>query len=363
MNNPSLTCQLQLNCGDVFHGRSIGSAASCSGELVFSTGMVGYTEALTDPSYYGQILIFAYPLIGNYGVPLLPPALTIPPTGFESMRAQVRGVIVADDSSESFHWNSVQTLHSWLSEQGIPGLVGVDTRHIIQFVRDRGPLLARLSTSSTQGDFCNDAAGDTLDKVSTKERILVGQGPTRVALLDFGVKWNIVRQLVALGCEVEILPWDTHPQEVDCSAWLLSNGPGNPEQSPKLISHIRELITNQNKPVLGICLGHQLLSLAAGAKTAKMSYGHRSHNQPAIDLMTGKGYITSQNHGYVVVADSIPAPWEIWFRNANDESVEGIRHPEKPYFSVQFHPEAAGGPRETAWILSQFVEKAKSSCP
>lgn len=357
-------CTLKLKSGEIFAGRSIGSSKSTSGELVFSTGMVGYTEAMTDPSYFGQILIFAYPLIGNYGVPILPSGLTIPPTGFESMKAQIQGVIVADDSAESFHWNSVQTLDSWLKEQDIPGLVGVDTRQLIQLVRDQGSVAANLRCEQDKSSDCfdNPAAGDTLDAVSTKEKILVGHGTVRIALLDFGVKWNIIRQLIGLGCEVEILPWDTDPSQVDCSGWILANGPGNPEQSPKLIQNIQTLISSQQTPILGICLGHQLLALAAGAKTQKMSYGHRSHNQPVIDLNTGRGYITSQNHGYVVVAESIPDPWKVWFKNANDHSVEGLIHLEKPFRSVQFHPEAAGGPRETAWILSNFVDQVKKSC-
>jgi carbamoyl-phosphate synthase small subunit len=202
--------------------------------------------------------------------------------------------------------------------------------------------------------FFDPGQYEILNDVSVKERTRLGKGSTRIALLDCGVKWNIIRQLIDLQCEVELIPWNHDLSKVDCDAWLLSNGPGDPAKTGDLTKRIAKLLEG-NQPILGICLGHQLLSLAAGAKTERMTYGHRSHNQPVYEVGTRRGYITSQNHGYVVVDKSLPEGWEAWFRNINDETIEGIRHVSKPFRSVQFHPEAAGGPRDTGWILEQFV--------
>lgn len=362
-------CSLILSNGDEFKGELIGAPLESSGEMVFTTGMVGYTEALTDPSYFGQILLFSYPLIGNYGVPDIPQELSAPiPTGFESSKVHASAVILTIDSADSYHWRSLNTLDQWLEKQHVPGVVGVDTRHLVHTIRKNPGVTGKIVPSEPVGhrrltgfdlskpEFLNFTPGqhEILSSVSSGERVILGSGKKRIAVMDFGVKWNILRQLLEYGCEVEILPWNTKVSGVDCSGWLLSNGPGDPDKSAEVRDEIGSLFEG-SRPILGICLGHQILCLAAGLETKKMTYGHRSHNQPVYQVGTRKGFITSQNHGYIVKENSFPTDWEVWFRNVNDETIEGIRHKTKPFASVQFHPESAGGPRDTSWILENFV--------
>lgn len=352
-------CTLVLSTGASFAGELIGAPVPASGQMVFTTGMVGYSEALTDPSYFGQILVFTYPLIGNYGIPALPKGLELPiPRGFESDRVNAAAVIVTIDSAEVFHWNSFQSLDTWLKGQGIPGIVGLDTRHLVHLVRQTPNLLGRIAPDGvdTKGEFFDPSEHEVVRSVTTKTRRRLGKGKKRIGLIDCGVKWNIIRQLVERDCEVELVPFDDDLTTVDCSGWLLSNGPGDPTRTGPLVERVRGLL-KQERPILGICLGHQILSLAAGAQTKRMAYGHRSHNQPVYLVGTRRGFITSQNHGYMVDEESLPTDWEPWFRNANDQTNEGVRHKTKPYRSVQFHPEAAGGPRDTGWILEQFVDE------
>jgi carbamoyl-phosphate synthase small subunit len=369
---PRQKCTLSLSNGDSFEGDLIGAPFSVSGELVFTTGMVGYSEALTDPSYFGQVLLFSYPLIGNYGIPSLPKNLAIENSrGFESSKVHAAAVIVAVDSSEAFHWTSHQTLDPWLKEQGVPGITGIDPRHLIHLIRENRGLSVRLTPESPTGvrsfgkglgsqkanDFYDPSAHEVLSAVSCKEPYRIGKGRKRIAVVDCGVKWNILRQLLQVGdVELEVLPWDYDLSRSDASGWLLSNGPGDPMKTGDLVARVA-LLLKGDRPILGICLGHQILALASGAKTARMAYGHRSHNQPVQLVGTRKGFITSQNHGYVVDDKTLGSDWAAWFVNANDQTIEGIKHKTKPFYSVQFHPEACGGPRDTGWIIEQFVKE------
>lgn len=355
---------LHLSNGQSFVGDHIGAPKVGSGEMVFTTGMVGYSEAMTDASYYGQILVFTYPLIGNYGIPALPKALELPiPRGFEGNKVHTAAVIITVDTQEAFHWNSFQSLDHWLSDQGVPGIVGLDTRHLVHLVRSTPGLLGKVAiqndAAAEKKEFYDPGQHEVLNAVSVGERRLLGKGNVRIGLVDCGVKWNIIRQLLENNCEIEILPWNTDFANVDCSGWLLSNGPGNPERTGDLNLRVRGLLTG-DRPILGICLGHQILALAAGAQTRKMAFGHRSHNQPVYLVGTRRGFITSQNHGYVVDDETLPDGWEAWFRNANDQTIEGIRHKTKSMKSVQFHPEAAGGPRDSGWIIEEFVNDCRS---
>ena len=354
---------LYLSNGDRLTGFRMGAPVVASGEIVFTTGMVGYPETITDPSFYGQILVFSYPLVGNYGVADFRRIEDELARGFESSRIHLTGVVLASDAGPGFHWQSAQSLGAWFQAQGVPAIFGVDTRRLISVIRAGVSLLARIEPEGAdgahplhagRGDFYDPSTEAVVPRVSTTNRRRVGSGPRRIALLDCGVKWNIVRSLVDFGCEVEWLPWDTDPSTVDCDAWVLSNGPGDPEKTGPLVGNVRKLL-DQGRPVLGICLGHQLLALAAGAKTERLRYGHRSHNQPVYTPGSKRGYLTSQNHGYVVRGDTIPEGWAPWFVNANDGSIEGLRHESKPFYSVQFHPEAAAGPRDTSWIFHDFL--------
>jgi carbamoyl-phosphate synthase small subunit len=362
-------CTLQTSDGHLYQGELIGAPLTSSGELVFTTGMVGYSEALTDPSYFGQILVFSYPLIGNYGIPAIPQSLSLPiPRGFESNRVHCSGVIVTIDSEETFHWNSFQSLDLWLKSQNIPGIVGLDTRHLVHEIRQNPGILGRIIPEKPDGtrnigqfsidpeSYFDPSQFPVVQEVSTPKRVLLGKGKHRVAIIDCGVKWNIIRQLLEHECEVEMIPWNSDLSKIDCHGWLLSNGPGDPRQTGALHEKV-SLLLNESRPILGICLGHQILALAAGARTKRMTYGHRSHNQPVYQVGTRRGYMTSQNHGYVVDESTLPDEWVPWFRNANDQTNEGIRHISKPFRSVQFHPEAAGGPRESGWIISDFVKE------
>jgi len=341
---------LFLEDGSVFAGYGFGADKGAAGEVVFNTGMVGYPETLTDPSYRGQILVLTYPLVGNYGVPddSIEDGLL---KHFESSTIQVRAVVIADYSHSHNHWNSVKSLHEWLDEQNVPGIYGVDTRALTKTLREKGVMLGRIGR---QG-FDDPNRQNLVAEVSTKERRVYKRGQKRVVVVDCGVKHSIIRAFLNRNITVVRVAWDHDFTKESYDGLFISNGPGDPKQCTVTIGNLRKAL-REEKPIFGICLGNQLLALAAGADTYKLKYGHRSQNQPCVEHGTGRCYITSQNHGYAVDERSLPEGWEAWFRNANDNTNEGIRHMSKPFCSVQFHPEAAPGPVDTDYLFDKFVD-------
>ena len=349
--------KLIFDDGTEFCGWSFGYDANAVGEVVFNTAMTGYPESLTDPSYAGQILVATYPLIGNYGVPDTGGEPL--PKFMESERIHVKGLVVADYSEKYSHWNAKGSLAEWLKREKIPAITGIDTRRLTKRLRECGVMRGRIVVSVDSEYLENTDYGSInwVEQVSCKEVIRYNEGADkRVVLVDCGVKANIIRCLMNRGVEVIRVPWDYDFNQLDFDGLFLANGPGDPEQCSKTVEHIRTFLSNPNvRPLMGICLGNQLLARAAGAKTYKLKYGHRSHNQPVQLVGTSKCFITSQNHGYAVDASTLPADWEPLFVNMNDGSNEGIRHKTMPWFSAQFHPEACSGPTDTEWMFDEFV--------
>ena len=355
--------KLYLKDGTVVEGESFGSDRSVTGEVVFNPGMVGYPESLTDPSYAGQILVLTYPLVGNYGVPSFAKATEGKPDTppFESRKIQIAGLVVSEYSENYSHSTAKKSLAAWLKESGVPAMTGVDTRALTKRLREHGVILGRIehvrSRRSNIG-FADPNKENLVARVSPKKKRVYKGGRVRIVAVDCGMKENIVRSLVARGATVIRVPWNHDFTKEPYDGLLLSNGPGDPTMCGATIENIRRAM-EKGKPILGVCLGNQLLALAAGAKTYKLKYGHRSQNQPCIDVRTGRCYITSQNHGFAVDAKTLSAGWEEWFVNANDGSNEGLRHKTKPWTSVQFHPEASPGPTDTAWIFDEFIASLK----
>jgi carbamoyl-phosphate synthase small subunit len=327
-----------------------------AGEVVFNTGMVGYPESLTDPSYCGQILVLTYPLVGNYGVPAGGVDDLGLPKHFESDRIQVAGLVVATLSQDYSHHAAVRSLHEWLAEEGVPGLTGVDTRHVTKRLRARGVMPGRFVDDDGTVDFEDPNQRELAGEVcSAKARVYnEGAGP-RIAVIDAGIKTSILRSLALRGFEVARVPYNMDPMALEPVAIVAGNGPGDPEMYPTAVDSMRAALES-DIPVMGICLGNQLMGLAAGGSTHKLTYGHRSQNQPALEVGTGRCYITSQNHGYVVDVDSLPGDWDVWFTNANDGSCEGIRREDGLAWAVQFHPEARPGPTDTDFLFDRFAD-------
>ena len=335
---------LVLEDGTRYAGRQLGCPKSVCGEVVFNTGMVGYTEALTDPSYSGQIMVLTYPLVGNYGVP---PA-------FESGKIQAAGLVVAELALEYSHAAALMSLPQWLREQSIPCLAGVDTRALTKRLRSRGCMLGKIVLDGEDVALDDPNRRNLVADASSKDKVIY-QGPGKtVVVVDCGAKGSIIERLRARGLTVIRVPWDYDFLAEDFDAVVVSNGPGDPGMCGDTVRNIGRAM-KLGRPMMGICLGHQLMALAAGASTYKLKFGHRGHNQPCVEHGTGRCFITSQNHGYAVDAASLPAGWEPWFTNANDGSNEGMRHRRQPFMSVQFHPEAAPGPVDCEPLFDQFL--------
>ena len=344
---------LLLEDGLAFPGKTFGFPMAAAGEVVFNTGMVGYPEALTDPSYKGQLLVLTYPLIGNYGIPRPSPINGID-AAFESDRIQVAGLIVSDVSWQYHHWSATKSLAEWLYEHRTPALFGVDTRALTKHLRQQGSMRGTICRSTEQRDQCPPPSEDLVPLVSVQEPMLSPGGTKRVVVVDCGCKNSIIRSLLARGVTVMRVPWDYDFLDEACDGVLISNGPGDPKKCTATIIHVQRAMA-KGYPIFGICLGHQIMALAAGADTYKLKFGHRSQNQPCIEVGTPRCYITSQNHGYALDERTLPPDWEPWFINANDGTNEGMRHHSLPFMSVQFHPEATPGPVDTNWLFDLFI--------
>lgn len=357
-----------LEDGTVFEGKAFGYPKNVIGEIVFNTGMVGYPQALTDPSYKGQILLFTYPLVGNYGVPSYQVLDSYGiPKFFESDSIKVQGVIVHEHCTTPSHWSSVKSLHEWLYEERIPGVYDVDTRSITKRIRIKGVMMGALVFEESPEEgfrmLKNSKRYEEInfvEEVSTRKPIVYGDGKKTVVLIDYGVKYNIIRNLVSRGFKVIRVPFNYSAESIlnfNPDALVLSNGPGDPKQLINSVNEVRKLLNEYEKPVLGICLGNQVLGLAFGANTYKLKFGHRGQNKPIIELSTGRCYIVSENHGYAVSEEELKGTdLEVWFKNIDDGTVEGLKHKWRPIISTQFHPEAFPGPYDTRFVFDIFSE-------
>lgn len=349
---------LLLADGTLLEGTACGCEGQSIGEVVFNTGMVGYQEVLTDPSYYGQIVTMTYPLIGNYGINF---------EDYESRKGWVSGFIMREISHHPSNWRCRHTLDQYLKSQKVVGLCGIDTRRLTRILRSAGVMNGIIYTEGFEPDEAAVAAmqaykvRDAVKAVTTAQASICkasGETKYRIALLDFGVKYNIERELTQRGCEVTVLPGDTDPAEILSHGYdgiMLTNGPGDPAENVRVVENLKVLV-DSGRPIFGICLGHQLMAMAFGGKTHKMRFGHRGVNHPVKDLDSDRTYITSQNHGYAVTGESLdPAVARVRYVNLNDGSVEGLEHVTKPIFTVQFHPEVCPGPMDTSFLFDRFL--------
>ncbi len=360
---------LVLEDGSVYAGEGFGALTEQPGEVVFNTGMTGYQEVLTDPSYCGQIVTMTYPLIGNYG---------INDGDFESRRPWVRGFIVKELCDQPSHWQAVKSLSAYLAENGVPGLAGIDTRALTKHLRKAGTMRGVIATTEDSfiptpeviAAWTAKAQGFSIHTqvrhVTTPNPYRIFGGGHRVVVVDYGAKENILRCLKAADCDLTVVPSFTTAEdilELRPDGVMLTNGPGDPTDVPESIQTVKELLEYGKLPVFGICLGHQILSLAMDAATYKLKYGHRGANHPVKDYITGRVYITSQNHGFAVDESTLPTDVAVTHRNLNDNTVEGMMHLHKPVFSVQYHPEAAPGPEENRYLFERFMANMEKARP
>jgi carbamoyl-phosphate synthase small subunit len=350
--------RLVLEDGTVLKGKSFGYEKSIAGEVVFYTAMTGYPESLTDPSYAGQLLVSTFPLIGNYGVPS-----DVQENGicrfYESHKIHVSGLLIADYAFAYSHWNAVKSLGAWLQEHQKPGVFDIDTRALTKILREKGSMLGKIEFDDPV-DFYDPNKKNLVAQVSINQQKTYGNGKYKVVLIDCGVKYNIIRSLLKRNATVIRIPWNEKFADKEYDGVFISNGPGDPAMCNITVQHIRKAM-EQNKPIMGICLGNQLLARAAGAETYKLKYGHRSHNQPVLLTGTNRCFITAQNHGFAIRKDTLPTDWEEMFVNVNDQTNEGIRHKHKPFFSIQFHPEAASGPLDTDFLFDEFISNMEQA--
>lgn len=352
--------KLVLADGTTFEGKSFGYEKSVAGEVVFNTAMTGYPESLTDPSYAGQILVSTYPLIGNYGVPKDDKDENGLPKFYESDRIHITALVISDYSWEYSHWNAQKSLSDWLKENKVPGIYGIDTRALTKHIRETGAILGKIIVDDQDVEFHDPNKDNLVAQVSVKDVKTYGNGKHKIVMVDTGAKYNILRCLLKRDTTVIRVPWDYDFTQIDYDGLMLSNGPGDPQMCKATIENIKKAI-KIGKPIFGICLGNQLLGIAAGATTYKLPYGHRAHNHPVIRCGSTQCYITSQNHGFAINNDTIPEGWEPSFVNINDGSNEGIRHKTLPFFSSQFHPEASSGPTDTEKFFDEFIENIEKS--
>lgn len=362
---------LTLQDGTTFEGYSFGYEGPTSGEVVFNTAMTGYPESLTDPSYEGQILVTTFPQLGNYGVPPADEDERLKGY-YESTRIHCRAIIAQDYAFNYSHWLADRSLGQWLKQEKIPGLYDIDTRALTKHLREHGSMLGKITFEDSEDiEFYDPNAENLIAKTSCTEPMVYtaigdeplplelplqpdSEGRKTVLLVDCGIKHNIIRCLLRRGVRVIRVPWDYDFTELPYDGLFISNGPGNPDFATVTVDHIRKAMERRT-PICGICMGNQLLAKAAGARTFKLKYGHRSHNQPVRRVGTDSCYVTSQNHGFAVDTDTLAEGWEPLFINMNDGTNEGIRHTSLPFFSAQFHPEASSGPRDTEFLFDEFI--------
>jgi carbamoyl-phosphate synthase small subunit len=353
-----IKAKLVLEDGTEFSGYSFAAVKNTSGEVVFNTGMVGYPETMTDPSYRGQILVCTYPLIGNYGIPDYERENGLY-RNFESEAIHLRALIISDYSEKYSHWDAVKSLGEWMCEQQVPGLFGIDTRMLTRRLRENGTMLGKIIFDENEKiDVSDPNKTNLVGEVSVKEPVVYEKGKKKIVIVDCGVKNNIIQAFLRRNITVIRVPYDYEFYKENVNGVVISNGPGDPKMCPVTIENTRKAM-QKGIPLLGICLGSQILGLAAGADTYKLKYGHRGHNQPCNEAGTKRCYITSQNHGYALNSETLPEDWREWFHNDNDGTNEGIIHIAKPIFGAQFHPEASPGPDDTEFIFDMFVRALK----